>query len=110
MAGGKLDELGGTIPSLDDIVGKVTGSASVASLAEDLKNAAKDLKDKYAEYYVKVSDKISKNQDYAEKELARLQGLIKKGGLAPEKIDDLTSRSNILRRFKGEKTVPEKEL
>lgn len=100
--GGKLDEFGGTIPSLDSIVGKFTGGESMASLSGELTAAAKGLKDKYAEYYVKVSDKVGKNQGYVEKELARLQGLIKKGGLAPEKIDDLTSRSNILRRFKGE--------
>jgi len=110
MTGGKLDEYGGTIPSLDAIVGRVTGGEGVASLAEELKGVAKDMKDKYAAYYVKVSDKVGKSQGYVEKELARLQGLIKKGGLAPEKIDDLTSRSNILRKFKGEKPVPEKEL
>lgn len=110
MAGGNLDEVGGTVPSLDSIVDKIAGGGSVASLSEELRDAAKGLKDKYAEYYVKVADKVAKNQGYVEKELARLQGLIKKGGLAPEKVDDLTSRSNILRRFKGEETVPEKEL
>ena len=109
MAGGKLDELGGTIPSLDSIIGTLTGGEGVSSLSENLKDAAKGLNDKYAEYYVKVSDKISKNQGYAEKELARLQGLIKKGGLAPEKLDDLTSRSNILRKFKGEEPIQEKQ-
>ena len=108
--GGKLDELGGTIPSLDSILAKLTDGETVASLSKELKDSAIALKDKYAEYYVKVSEKADKNQGYVEKELARLQGLIKKGGLAPEKIDDLTSRSNILRRFKGEEPVPEKEL
>lgn len=99
--GGKLNEIGGTIPSLDEVVRKLTGGDSISSLSEELKAAAKGLKDKYAEYYVKVADKVSNNQGYAEKELARLQGLLKKGGLAPEKIDDLTSRSNILKRFKN---------
>ena len=102
MVGGKLDALGGTIPSLDTIVGKFTGGESVASLSKELTAAAKGLKDKYAEYYVKVAGKVAANQEYLDKELARLEGIIKKGGLAPEKIDDLTSRSNILRRFKGE--------
>ena len=41
------------------------------------------------------------NQGYAEKEFKRLQGLISKGNLAPEKLDDLVSRSNILRKFLG---------
>ncbi|KAL6721581.1 hypothetical protein ACLMJK_000685 [Lecanora helva] len=110
MIGGKLDKLGGTIPSLDSIVAKITGGESMESLSQELKDAAKGMKDKYAEYYVKVSDKISKNQGYVEKEMARLQGLIKKGGLAPEKLDDLISRSNILRKFNGEETFVEKEL
>ena len=111
MIGGKLDEFGGTVPSLDSIVGKLTGGATMASLSEEMKSAANGLKDKYAEYYVKVWSKLSSNQGYAEKELARLQGLMKKGGLAPEKIDDLTSRANILRKFMASKFVSEeKEL
>jgi protein disulfide-isomerase A6 len=60
------------------------------------------LKDKYAQYYVKVFEKISANKGYAEKELKRLEGLIGKGNLAPEKLDDLISRSNILRKFVGQ--------
>ena len=110
MSGGKLDEFGGLVPSLDSIVAKLTGGESVASLSEELKSAASGLKDKYAEYYVKVWGKLSSNQGYAEKELARLQGLIKKGGLAPEKVDDLTARSNILMKFKDKMLAPEKEL
>lgn len=98
--GGKLNELGGTVPSLDSIVKRLTGGETIASLSAELKEAASGLKDRYAEYYVKVADKLSKNQGYVEKESARLQGLLKKGGLAPEKVDDLTSRSNILSRFK----------
>jgi len=101
MAGGKLNELGGTVPSLDSIVSRLSGGETIASLSEELKIEASGLKDKYAEYYVKVTDKVSKNQGYIEKELARLQGLLKKGGLAPEKVDDLTSRTNILIRFKN---------
>lgn len=42
---------------------------------------------------------LADNQDYASTELARLQKLLKKGGLARDKKDDLTSRSNILNRF-----------
>jgi len=54
---------------------------------------------KYAEYYVRVFEKLSKRDNYASKELARLDGIIKKGGLAPAKLDEFTSKSNILRRF-----------
>ena len=108
LTGGKLNDLAGTIPSLNEIINKVSGGKDTADISKDLTAAAHGLKDKYAGYYIKVWDKASKNQEYIEKELARLQGLLKKGGLAPVKIDDLTSRSNILRRFKGEEPIPEK--
>lgn len=55
-------------------------------------------------------EKLAKSRGYAEKELARLEGLIKKGGLAEEKLDDLVSRSNILRRFGGVKESGKEEL
>ncbi|KAL8929124.1 MAG: hypothetical protein Q9172_000667 [Xanthocarpia lactea] len=99
--GGGLDAKAGIITSLDAIVGTLTDGGSLASVSQEVSKAAKDLKDKYADYYVKVLAKLSTSQGYAEKELARLEGLIKKGGLAPEKLDDLVSRSNILRTFTG---------
>ena len=108
--GGKLDEIAGTIPSLDMIVSRLTGGEGISSVSGQIITAAKASKEKYAEYYIKVSDKLSKNAQYAEKELSRLQSLIRKGGLAPEKIDDLTSRSNILRRFKGQDSIGKEEL
>jgi protein disulfide-isomerase A6 len=97
--GGGLDVTGGTIEALDTIISTFKGVYTTG--AEDVKKAAAGLTDKYAQYYVKVFDKLSKNEGYAEKELKRLQGLIGKGNLAPEKLDDLTSRSNILRKFLG---------
>ncbi|KAL9640420.1 MAG: hypothetical protein Q9164_000302 [Protoblastenia rupestris] len=106
MVGGGLDAKAGTIDALDTIVGKVTGD-DLATLSEKIKEAAKGLQNKYAEYYIKVSDKLSTNNGYVDKELTRLEGLIKKGGLAPEKVDDLTSRSNILKKFKGEELLKE---
>ena len=109
MVGGGLDVKAGTIAALDTIVSTMTGS-NIATIQQELTKASVNLKDKYAEYYVKVSNKLSENQGYVEKELTRLEGLIKKGGLAPEKLDDLTSRSNILRKFKGEEPIVEKEL
>ena len=100
--GGGLNAKAGTIEALDSIIGKVTAGGSLVSIAEDVSKAATGLKDKYAEYYVKVLGKMSTNKEYPEKELTRLQSLLKKGGLAPEKLDDLVSRSNILRKFYGE--------
>ncbi|KAI4243581.1 MAG: hypothetical protein L6R40_003405 [Gallowayella cf. fulva] len=97
--GGGLDSKAGVIGSLDTIVGKMTAGGSLASVSAEITKAAKGLQGKYVDYYIKVLDKLGKSQGYAEKELARLEGLIKKGGLAPEKLDDLVSRSNILRTF-----------
>lgn len=97
--GGGLDATGGTIEALDTIVSKFQGA--YATGVEEAKKAAEGLKDKYAQYYVKVFEKTGKNEGYAEKELKRLQGLIGKGNLAQEKLDDLASRSNILRKFLG---------
>ncbi|KAF2786520.1 disulfide isomerase [Melanomma pulvis-pyrius CBS 109.77] len=95
--GGGLDATGGTIEALDAIVSKF--STAYADGIEEATKAAAGLKDKYAQYYVKAFTKISANQEYAAKEYKRLQGLISKGNLAPEKLDDLASRSNILKRF-----------
>lgn len=97
--GGGLDAKAGTIDALDTILAKLQTGATAASITADVTAAAKGLKGKYAEYYVKVLGKAGASQTYAQKELARLEGLLKKGGLAPEKLDDLVSRTNILRKF-----------
>ena len=102
--GGGLDANAGTIDVLDTVVGEFARD-DLANLSEKVKEAAEALRNKYAEYYIKVSDKLSNNKGYVDKELARVEGLIKKGGLAPEKLDDLTSRSNILRKFRGEERI-----
>ena len=97
--GGGLDAKAGTIAALDSLVSQFTAGGNLATVSEEVSKAAAGLKDKYAAYYVKVMDKLAKSQDYTEKEMTRLSGLIKKGGLAPEKLDDLTSRRNILQMF-----------
>lgn len=102
--GGGLDAKAGTIEALDIIVAKLSGS-NLSSVTSDAKKAAKDLKDKYASYYLKVLDKVSANKEYLEKEIGRLEGMIKKGGLARPKEDDLTSRLNILKQFGVEKAT-----
>lgn len=106
--GGGLDATGGTIEALDTIVTKFKGAYS-GGLAE-AKKAAEALEDKYAHYYIKVFEKISANKGYAEKELKRLEGLVSKGNLAPEKLDDLVSRANILRKFVADSEEEKSEL
>ncbi|KAF7899662.1 hypothetical protein EAF00_003998 [Botryotinia globosa] len=111
--GGGLDATAGTIEALDALVTKFTGGSSIAEIAAEATKAAQEYKEgaqsKYAEYYVKVFDKLSKSDNYAAKELARLDGIIKKGGLAPEKLDEFTTKTNILRRF-IEKATGKSEL
>jgi len=115
VAGGGLDATAGTIEALDSLVAKLTSgsSSSISELAAEATKAAADLKTgaqfRYAEYYVKVFEKLGKSDTYAAKELARLDGILKKGGLAPAKLDEFTSKTNILRRFVN-KAVGKDEL
>ena len=102
LVGGALDAKAGTIDALDSILSKYVtagGISDVSAATVELQAAAVGLKDKSVEYYMKALTKLGANPEYATKEETRLAGLLKKGGLAQEKIDDLTTRSNILRRF-----------
>jgi len=98
VAGGGLNDKAGTIEKLDTLItGKIPHS--LAEVAKELETAPKDLTDKYAEYYFKVATKLSGKATYVEDEITRLTNMIEKGGIAPEKLDDLKIRSNILRKF-----------
>lgn len=102
VVGGGLDAKAGTIESVDSILAKYITSGGLSDLEKatnDIGKAVQGLKDTYAAYYVKALEKLGQNPEYAVKEQTRLAGLLKKGGLAQEKIDDLTRRSNILSRF-----------
>ena len=102
MIGGSLDAKAGTIDAIDSILAQYVtkgGISDVEKATAEISKAATGVKDKYVEYYLKALAKLGKNPEYATKEQTRLAGLLKKGGLAPEKIDDLTSRSNILAKF-----------
>jgi protein disulfide-isomerase A6 len=109
--GGGLTAAGGTVAALDTVLQTIfDAGGDIASKADELVQAAKSEKAPFAAYYGKVAEKVKKNAGYVEKELSRLEGILKKGGLAPQKIDDLTSRSNILRRFRGTKSEEKSEL
>ena len=103
VVGGKLSATAGTIASIDSLIQQVIGSGKdyVVAAEEVIKAAKKETGSKFAEYYAKVAAKVKDNAGYVDKELKRLEGMLKKGGLAPEKVDDLTTRSNILRKFKS---------
>jgi protein disulfide-isomerase A6 len=100
--GGGLNSKAGTVEVLNNLVAEYAPAKNYEKLAAEVKKAAQGLQDKYAEYYVKVANKLSENGEYASKELARLIKILKKGGSAPEKLDDIVSRSNVLRAFIGE--------
>ncbi|KAI0833040.1 disulfide isomerase [Hypoxylon sp. FL0890] len=104
VPGGGLDATGGTIDALNHIALKyAAGTEKLADLLDEAKKVAEGLKEdaqyKYAQYYIRVFDKLSQNEGYVAKESARLDGIIKKGGLAPAKLDELQSKSNILKQF-----------
>lgn len=102
VAGGGLDATAGTIEALDTVVAKLTGS-NIAEINSEVQKQAESLKDsaqyKYAEYYVKVFDKLSNTDGYAAKELARLDDILTQGGLAPAKRDEIQLKTNVLRKF-----------
>jgi len=103
VPGGGLDLTAGTIETLDGLVAKLTGGANIADVAAEVKKSVTELAGsaqyKYAEYYVRVFDKLSASDNYAVKELARLDGILSKGGLAPSKRDELQAKTNVLRKF-----------
>jgi protein disulfide-isomerase A6 len=102
VPGGALDNTAGTIEALDTVVAKLTGS-NIAELSEEAKKLVADFQEgaqyKYAEYYVRVFEKLGKSDTYAAKELSRLDGLLSKGGLAPVRRDEIQSKTNVLRTF-----------
>ncbi|KAF2453233.1 disulfide-isomerase tigA [Lineolata rhizophorae] len=106
--GGGLNTAAGTIEAFDTLVKEVGGAYEKG--VDRAKKLAGEVKDRYGDYYVKVFEKMSSNKGYVEKELGRLEGMLKKGSLAPEKHDDLTARTNILRRFTGAVSSEKDEL
>ncbi|KAK8188874.1 thioredoxin-like protein [Phyllosticta capitalensis] len=96
--GGGLTPLGGTIEAFNAVIEKAQDNW--AEGVDEAKKVAAEADGRYKDYYVRVFEKLSANKGYVDKELTRLSGLLKKGGLAPEKRDDLTARTNILRLFK----------
>ena len=110
--GGKLNPTAGTIAAIDSVIQKILDKGkAVGDQADDIIAAAKkETANQFSSYYSKVAEKVKANSGYIDKEFKRLQGLLSKGGLAPEKFDQLTARSNILRKFKGTVSDEKSEL
>jgi len=104
MAGGALNTIAGTIPSLDAVVAKFSSGASAlgeaaAEVAGLVNVLTEDAQVKSAQYYVRVFEKLAENGGYTAKEAARLDKMLAKGGLAPAKRDEMQTKRNILARF-----------
>lgn len=102
VIGGGLSLGAGTIEVFDSILAKYAGAGGQQSweaAAKEVQKAAQGVEGVMKEYYLKALAKVTGNAEYAMKEQSRLAGILKKGGLAPEKIDDLQRRSNVLARF-----------
>ncbi|KAI0544390.1 thioredoxin-like protein [Xylaria curta] len=104
VPGGGLDATAGTIDILNHIALRYSaGADKLAELTAEAKKAVQGLSNdaqyKYAEYYIKVFDKLAQNEGWVAKESARLDNIIRKGGLAPSKLDELQSKSNILKKY-----------
>jgi protein disulfide-isomerase A6 len=101
--GGNLNAYAGTVAALDTVVAKLTGASDLAELSAEVKKEVDSLTDaaqlKYAEYYVRVFDKLNSSDSYVAKELARLNNILTKGGLAPSKRDEIERKTNVLRKF-----------
>lgn len=109
--GGGLDSQAGIIGAFDKVIKQLGSGASVAEVAAEAGQIALELKDsaekKYVEYYVRVFSKLTESKEYAAKELARLQGLLKNGNLAKSKEDEMTAKANILKTFEEKAKVHE---
>ncbi|KAF7542241.1 hypothetical protein G7Z17_g11750 [Cylindrodendrum hubeiense] len=103
VAGGELDGVVGTVEALDAFVTKFVDGGDLTKVTTEVQKAVKNLKDaaeiKYAEYYVRIFDKIRKTEGYVAKELARLEGILHKGGLTAPKRDQIQTKTNVLRKF-----------
>ncbi|KAI5461223.1 thioredoxin-like protein [Mariannaea sp. PMI_226] len=113
VPGGGLDRIAGTIESLDALVAKYVDGEELSKIATQVKKEAESIKDaaqkKYADYYVRVFDKLNRKSDYISTELARLNGILAKGGLANTKRDQLQAKTNVLRAFVEKKAEDAKD-
>ncbi|KEY69765.1 hypothetical protein S7711_03745 [Stachybotrys chartarum IBT 7711] len=106
--GGNLNAIAGTVDAFNALVTKFTGGATLADITAEANKELESITDAaqltYAQYYVRVFDKLNNSDTYVAKELARLEGILAKGGLAPTKRDEIVRKTNVLRRFADQVT------
>jgi len=95
VPGGSLDAEAGRIAELENLL-KAGVDGGVESVLGEATRLAKAIGTKYAQYYVRVMEKIKAKPTFIKEEVKRLESLIARGNVAPEKIDDIQIRKNIL--------------
>jgi protein disulfide-isomerase A6 len=111
LPGGGLNSEAGVIAEFDEIVKKLVPSdmAQLQIITDNIMKRAITAKDQTsALVYVKVLEKLATNPDYVKKEIERLQKILSKGGLLPEKVDQFTIKKNILSSFSSGDKAEEK--
>jgi protein disulfide-isomerase A6 len=98
--GGKLGEKAGRIESMDPLLVEFMKANDKEVVLEKVKEMANTNPSKPADYYVKVLGKLSKDMDYANKELDRLTKVLTSDKMMTEdKLDHFIIRQNILRHI-----------
>nr|KAJ3403263.1 hypothetical protein HK105_004119 [Polyrhizophydium stewartii] len=108
---GSLNEKAGRIAELDKLAVKfieaAPGNRPVIAQEAEVTMAATT---KYGKYYVKVMQRMLKDQGFPAKESKRLQGIVDSGNTTPAKSDDFAIRGNILNVFvNGSAVVDDKD-
>jgi protein disulfide-isomerase A6 len=99
LAGGSLSTTAGTIEAFDAVIAKFSANKDWKSAGEEVQKVAAETVGEMKEYYLKAIAKITGNPEYAMKEQTRLAGILKKGGLTAEKVDEMQRKSNVLAKF-----------
>ncbi|KAH7325400.1 protein disulfide isomerase [Rhizoctonia solani] len=105
--GGGLNELAGRLPSLDTLAQSFYSADKIAreTIYAEVKAAGEN-----ASYYVRVMDKLAgSGEEWVEKEIKRLQGILGKRNMAPTKLDEIKKKVNVLNAFLEKKVDDVKE-
>ncbi|KAI9003553.1 disulfide isomerase-like 2-1-like protein [Gaertneriomyces semiglobifer] len=100
--GGSLSAKAGRIEALDKLAVKLISATQEAraEIIDRAKESLKGLNSKFADYYVKVMEKIAAGKDtFVGTEIARLEKIISAGVSAAKQADSLVIRRNILSAF-----------
>ncbi|KAF9972872.1 hypothetical protein BGZ73_003939 [Actinomortierella ambigua] len=100
--GGLLTAEAGRVAELDAHVEKyvkATSAGEKKKIYDEAVKAAGASTNASAKYYVRFFEKVHASPDYTAKEVARLDGLIKKGAMNQAKLDEFVIRKNILTQF-----------